>query len=97
MKYILSGALCFIFISSSQAGVLGPSNEDECVLENMKNAKIEIASQLVMNACYSKTYGNKLKSMFSKETYEDCILKGIKNVSNDYSARMLVSACMNKS
>lgn len=38
----------------STAGLFGPSNYDECVLENMKGVSSDTAAKLVANSCRAK-------------------------------------------
>lgn len=50
-------ALCsaFLFVPTvSFAGLFGPSNYDECVLDGIKDAKTETAAQMVARACRNK-------------------------------------------
>lgn len=55
----------FILFNYSHAGLLGPSNYEDCVLENLKNAKTDLAVRTVYGICREK-YQN------SKKTIEDC-------------------------
>jgi len=61
--------LCLLFqlilFNYSYAGLLGPSNYEDCVLENLKNAKTDLAVQTVYAMC-----SEKYKS--STKTIEDC-------------------------
>ena len=55
--------------SNAYAGIFGPSNYDECILENMKGTQTEQATMLVANSCASKFKKN--ESLTSKE-YKTC-------------------------
>lgn len=55
MKYRLTVAVTFACLSGlTQAGLFGPSNYDDCVLEGVKNAKTDAAVNAVRSACYNK-------------------------------------------
>ena len=53
--------------SSAYAGLFGPSNYEECVLDGLKDAKTDGALVLLMNFCSDKFNTNKKQSE-SKET-----------------------------
>jgi hypothetical protein len=38
----------------SSAGLFGPSNYDECVLDRMQGVKSDLAAKVIIGACYSK-------------------------------------------
>lgn len=55
MKYRLTVAVTFACLSGlAQAGLFGPSNYDDCVLEGVKNAKTDAAVSAVISACTNK-------------------------------------------
>ena len=47
-------SLLFLIESNAIAGIFGPNNYDECILENMKGTQTEHAALLVANSCASK-------------------------------------------
>lgn len=53
MRAILTLVLA-LFFSNAHAGLFGPSNYDDCVLENLKTAKTESAVASVHMACRNK-------------------------------------------
>lgn len=54
-KIFATLVLSLIFGSGiTQAGLFGPSNYDECVLEGIKDAKTETAARMVAQACRNK-------------------------------------------
>ena len=57
--------LQLIYFNYSHAGLLGPSNYEDCVLENLKNAKTDLAVQTVYAMCSEKYQS-------SEKTIEDC-------------------------
>ena len=62
-------SLLFLIESNAIAGIFGPNNYDECILENMKGTQTEQASLLVANSCASKFKKN--ENITSKE-YNTC-------------------------
>lgn len=50
----ISFLLGMFIANQATAGIFGPSNFEECVLENLKNAKNELAVQAVYSACGDK-------------------------------------------
>ena len=61
--------LLFIIQSRVFAGIFGPSNYDECILENMKGTQTEHAALLVANSCASKF---KKKDNLTLKEYKTC-------------------------
>ena len=64
-KIIFCCLFQLISFSNSYAGLLGPSNYEDCVLENLKNAKTDLTVQTVYAICSEKYQS-------SKNTIEDC-------------------------
>lgn len=55
MNYKLIFALCLILVPfSSQAGWLGPSDYDECILKHMKGVTSDVAAKLIRRSCREK-------------------------------------------
>jgi hypothetical protein len=55
MKHLLITILLFLSsVSLSHAGLFGPSNYEECVLENVKTAQTDRAVSVVMGMCLDK-------------------------------------------
>lgn len=48
------GVLLLLLSINASAGLFGPSNFDECVLDGVKDAKTETAARLVAQACRNK-------------------------------------------
>jgi hypothetical protein len=67
------------------------TNYDDCVLENMKGVKSDIAARAIRNACLSKS-----KSWSVLENYDSCVLENIKEVESDVAARGILRSCRNK-
>ena len=55
MKNLLITTLLFLSsVSLSHAGLFGPSNYEECVLENVKTAQTKESVQVVIMTCLDK-------------------------------------------
>lgn len=54
LKKIGAGLLTTLLSMNANAGLFGPSNYDECVLDGVKDAKTEMAARLVAQACRNK-------------------------------------------
>ncbi|MGE4441914.1 MAG: hypothetical protein AB7D27_10565 [Desulfomicrobium sp.] len=68
-------ALCScVVVNESYAGWFGPSNYDECILDNMKNVDSDAAARLVAQACRKKFPVNK-NSNSIQELKEDVVNK----------------------
>lgn len=83
--------LCFIFVtSSSSAGLFGPSDYDECVLDGLKNAKSKDLAPAIYNAC-----ANKFPTKPSRQDREDAaksaaILKKCRITEEQNRSRMVI-------
>lgn len=65
--------LQLIFFNYSHAGLLGPSNYEDCVLENLKNAKTDLAVQTVYSICKQK-FPDKTTKNNQNEVPQECLL-----------------------
>ena len=54
MKHLITILLFLLPVSLSHAGLFGPSNYEECVLENVKTAQTDRAVSAVMLMCQDK-------------------------------------------
>ena len=74
MKKIIFCCLFQLFLfSNSYAGLLGPSNYEDCVLENLKNAKTDLAVQTVYAMC-SEKFQSKPTRKGHNEIPQECLL-----------------------
>ncbi len=46
--------IAFLLFNSSHAGLFGPSNYEECIISEVKNAKTEAAANIIRQACMKK-------------------------------------------
>lgn len=54
IKSIMLAVAGLLPFGLAQAGLFGPSNYDECVLDGVKDAKTDMAARLVAQACRNK-------------------------------------------
>ncbi len=66
-NYIIILACSMLLIQPSFAGLFGPSNYDECVLDGIKSAKTDSAIQLLHRVCENKFPSNKNQSTLVKD------------------------------
>lgn len=48
------GLMCLMFFMTTEAGWFGPSNYDECILENMEGVNSDLAAKAVIHSCRDK-------------------------------------------
>lgn len=72
-KVIFCCLFQLISVSFSYAGLLGPSNYEDCVLENLKNAKTDLAVQTVYAMC-SEKFQSKPSKKGQNEIPQQCLL-----------------------
>lgn len=53
--------MAFIWVSPASAGLFGPSNYDECVLNSMKGVTSDMAARLIAKSCRDKFPESKVK------------------------------------
>lgn len=65
MKLLISTTFgiifCFVTVNQVSAGIFGPSNYDECVLNSMKGVTSDMAARLIAKSCREKYPENKIK------------------------------------
>lgn len=64
---IIPAILSLLMVPNSYAGLFGPSNYDECVLDGIKSAKTDSAVQLLHKVCANKFPTNKNQPSFVKD------------------------------
>lgn len=63
----LTVALLFGYAGVSYAGIFGPSNYEDCVLEGMKGVKSDLAARVIISACAGKFPSKKKYTPQSKK------------------------------
>ena len=99
LVFLLALTFLFLLCGSSSAGLFSPDDYNECIFQNMKDAKNELSVVNTEEACKSK-FPNKPKKgasgMFGPKNYDDCILKYGKGVVNLAASYYIMSACSDK-
>ena len=66
MRNLIKTFLVMLMLSFSHAAlagsILGPSNYEDCILENMKDVASDLAAKSIMRACYEK-FPNRKKTV----------------------------------
>ncbi len=79
------------------AGIFGPSNYWECVLENISGTQSDNAARAIIRNCNEKFSGDesieKKSNWFGPSNRDECIIEYGKNVSGKFSSRLLIAAC----
>jgi len=77
-RLIIFFATSILFANQASAGIFGPSNFEECVLENLKNAKNELAVRAVYAMCGDK-FDKPSKSSNPTEKPSEKMFTGLHN------------------
>ncbi len=99
LTFSLSLTFMFLFVGYSKAGLFSPNDYNECIFQNMKDAKNDLSAFSAQAACKSK-FPNKPKKgpsgIFGPKNYDDCILKYGKGVGNFFATLYIQQACLQK-
>lgn len=83
------------FLLSPATGSAGEEEYNDCILEHLKGAKLDVAASLIRNACY-ENYGSIFKPSKDVRLYNECLLRHLVGVENFHAAMELRSACASK-
>ena len=94
-------AICTILFFAqpitASAGMFGPSNIYECILEEMPGAKNDRYATEVYIKCKNKFTDDEIpqkkKSLFGVKTFSECVLKYGKDVSGERAVRLITISC----
>lgn len=96
-RFGIFAALCVVS-SVAYAGMFGPSNYWDCVLDEVPGSQNDAAARAVIRKCGSlfpdpeEKVEKKSGGIFGT-TAEDCILERGKNTSGNLAPRLLANAC----
>ena len=103
MKKLITLTLSFIFpilfSGTSTAGLFSPNDFNECIFQNMKDAKNNLSVVSTYQACKSKFPEKPPKGpsgLFGPKSYNDCIIKYNKGVTHEIASTFIMSACSDK-
>ena len=97
--FLLALTFLFLFSGSSAAGLFSPSDYNECIFENMKDAQNGMAAINIASACESKFPEEPPKGasgLFGPKNYGDCVLKYIKGIKDIIAQGHINTACKRK-
>ena len=84
--------LALIIAKSAHAG---QAEYDDCILEHLKNAKIDVAAHLIKQACV-ENYKSPSFISEKRRTYNLCILEHLKGVESIQAVMDMKAACVRK-
>lgn len=87
--------ILLIFLLGPAAGSAGEEEYNDCILEHLKGAKLDVAASLIRNACY-ENYGSIFKPSEDVRLFNECLLKHLVGVENFHAAMELRNACASK-
>ncbi|HBT86911.1 MAG TPA: hypothetical protein DEB50_00065 [Desulfobacter sp.] len=97
IKYLVF-FLIFLMPFNAFAGMFGPSNFWECILDEMPGVKNDAVANATMMKCRKKFPNTaypqkKSSSLFGPKTANECIIKYAKDVSSPRGAELIRAAC----
>jgi len=100
IKYLVFFWL-FLIPFNAYAGMFGPSNFWECILDEMPGVKNDAVAIAIQGKCRKKfpttanyiTEIKKKSSVFGPKTANECVIKYAENVSSQRGAGLIRSAC----
>ena len=85
------------FPASSVGGMFGPSNYQECILDEMPGVKSDSIAIQVIRTCWKEFSGSRIverkKPLFGINTEGECLLKYGKDVASPKGLRAIREAC----
>ncbi len=90
---------CFILLIplNAFAGMFGPSNFWECILDEMPGVKNDTVATAIVIKCRKKfpntTEFEKKSSVFAPKTANECVIKYAENVSSPKAGGLIKGAC----
>lgn len=99
LTFLLSLTFLFLFSGISKAGMFSPNDYNECIFENMKDAKNRSSVASTFEACKSKFPDEPKKGpsgIFGPQDYNECVLEHNKGVENEYASILITVACRSK-
>jgi len=85
--------ICFLTILKSASA--GQAEYDDCILEYLKNAKLDVAIHLIKQAC-EENYKNPSFTSEKKRAYNNCLLEHLVGVESIQAVMDINAACGRK-
>ena len=84
-----------LFVLISKPAFAGQVEFDDCMLKYLKNAKLDIATDAIKQAC-QENYKNPTFTAEKKRVYNDCLLEHLVGVESLHAVMEIKSACGRK-
>ena len=86
----------FLFLlTASTSTIAGQAEYDDCILEYLKGAKLDVATHLIKQAC-DENYKNTSFTSAEQKAYNNCLLEHLPGVESLQAVMNIKSACSNK-
>ncbi|MDY6941723.1 MAG: VF_A0006 family four-cysteine protein [Pseudomonadota bacterium] len=91
----------FLTATTLLGGVISPASADprqgydECVLQHLADAKLDLASQLIIQAC-RENYGSGQNVPPKRRAYNECLLTHLPGVLSPRAVIEIRDACQNR-
>ncbi len=94
MKYFFM--LIFFVVSLTAIPILAGQEEyDDCILEHLKNAKVDFATQLIKSAC-RENYKDFMSLSNKRQEYNECLLESLPGIESLDAVDEIKEACVRK-
>ena len=94
MKY-LRATLVIYFLTISISTFAGQAEYDDCILEHLKGAKLDIATDIINQAC-KENYKNPSFTSEKRRKYNHCLLENLVGVESFQAVIGIKEACGRK-
>jgi hypothetical protein len=94
MKYIF---VIIVFAISLAANPIyaGQNEYDDCLLRHLRNAKVDVATQLIIRACRENYEGSSILSD-KRQRYNECLLEYLPGMESGDAVLEIEKVCRNK-
>jgi len=94
MYYLQCTLIAVFFLMSAQLHA-GQDEYDECILKHLKNARHDVATHFIRQACY-ENYMNPTFVPDKRKAYNNCLLKHLGGVESFEAVMEISNACGRK-
>lgn len=94
MKHLLI-AVGLLGLALTTPTIAGQAEYDDCILEYLKNAKLDLATHLIKQAC-EENYKKSSFTSGNKRAYNNCLLEHLVGVESIQAVMAIKSACGKK-
>jgi hypothetical protein len=94
MKHLLI-AINLLVLAVSTPAIAGQAEYDDCILEHLKDAKLDDATRLIKQACY-ENYKDTSFTSDKMRSYNNCLLEHLVGVESISAVMEIKTACSRK-